>query len=343
LYGRVLLADVKKSEIRCVSLSSVLGALDKAGFFLGRQNKRGITEYGPLWAGDNNLATLKRTVTVLKAWFGEIATTASDWWRLGSAPGGGLAMNDGVTAAVAVLRSVFDFVGKDLELIFLSDQELVAKIQPFGHALGEYLAGMRPDERMAFRALRGVQGQTAAMRQCQQAIHKANPKFLPDGLEDWLERQKAHNNDKARQVIEHIEKSMQRMILDTLRIEYGEEGDAWWFKGVPVGVRKKIDDRINETSGEAGTREQNFDLIHYREIATKEWELFKEVVGRAEDGNSKEKQTQWINEVSRMRNAVMHPSRQEFLSFNQLSMLETYAAWLDDRLAGREEADAPGE
>ena len=41
-------------------------------------------------------------------------------------------------------------------------------------------------------------------------------------------------------------------------------------------LSKKVDDRINETDGKSGDREQNFDFIHYREIIRFNWNLFKD-------------------------------------------------------------------
>jgi hypothetical protein len=43
---------------------------------------------------------------------------------------------------------------------------------------------------------------------------------------------------------------------------------------------------------------------------------------------SKEKRTQWIVEVSKMRNIVMHPSRREHLGPEKLSKLKQYSEWL---------------
>ncbi len=105
LYGRILTADALKDHLRCVSLTSVFSSLGKTGFYIVKEVKGNVIEYGPLWAG-NNEETLKRTVRVIKYWLEEIRKGAPDWWNLGSAEGGGLAMNDGITACINVLRSV---------------------------------------------------------------------------------------------------------------------------------------------------------------------------------------------------------------------------------------------
>ena len=132
-------------------------------------------------------------------------------------------------------------------------------------------------------------------------------------------------------MIERIEKILQDTILGVLKDEYST-GEEWWFEGVPKNVRKKVDERINESDGKAGTREQNFDLIHDREIIQHKWELFEKLFGYGPGG--KDKRTGWIYEIGLMRNSVMHPSRREFLSPDKLSKLEQYEEWLKKSVAG---------
>ncbi len=99
LYGRILRADESKNPHRCITLESVFRALTQPGLFI---IKPGV-EYGPLWTGDND-RTLRRGVRLLNAWFQAIRDAVPEWWGLGSADGGGLAMNDGITVCIGVLR-----------------------------------------------------------------------------------------------------------------------------------------------------------------------------------------------------------------------------------------------
>jgi len=88
LNGRILLSNKGKTQECCISLSSVLGALDKSGFYLSRPRKN-VVEHGPLWAGNND-AIMKRTIALLNGWFGPIAKKAGEWWSLGAGEGGGV-------------------------------------------------------------------------------------------------------------------------------------------------------------------------------------------------------------------------------------------------------------
>jgi hypothetical protein len=169
---------------------------------------------------------------------------------------------------------------------------------------------------------------------CQAALQAEFPKFNPPGLSDWSERRKSNTNEQARSIIEKIEKALQDVVLETLKAGF-PEGDEWWFKGVPSGIRTKIAQRIEETGGKAGTREQNFDLVHYREIIEFQWQLLGDLLGYGEKGNKKRK-TEWIADVSVMRNTVMHPSRREYLSFEKVGQLAAYWDWLSKQLAERD-------
>jgi DGQHR domain-containing protein len=327
LRGRILLADARRTETRCVSLTSVSSALNRTGFFV-RSRRKGITEYGPLWR-DDATQCLTRALTVLKEWFSVISTRAREWWEKGAGEGGGLAMNNGITVCVNVLRTVLDqFIANGANLSLLDDEELCQRVRPYAEATGDFLGGLGSEVRQSFRQLQGSDGQLTGTRMCQEALTKVFPRFDPPGLPEWIQRRESNNNEKGRAIIEWIETTLQQFIIDTLKSEYDLDDTQWWFDGVPKAVRKKVDERINESDGKAGTREQNFDLIHYREIIRQNWALFREMFGYTEAGASKDKQTQWIVDVSQMRNTVMHPSRREFLSFDRLSSLENYKEWL---------------
>ena len=163
-FDRILLTDATRTVTRCISLESLFKALTQPGMFIVKNN----IEYGPLWAGENN-KTLKRAIKIIKEWFAIIKDRAEEWWDLGADEGGGLAMIDGCTICIGVLRSVFDHLkSKGYSLVQFRDEELINAIKPYGEALGEYLGGLTKEERKALRSgSRGVQGQTAGRRQCE--------------------------------------------------------------------------------------------------------------------------------------------------------------------------------
>jgi len=93
-------------------------------------------------------------------------------------------------------------------------------------------------------------------------------------------------------------------------------------------VRTKIAERVEQSDGKTGSREQNFDLIHYRAIIEENWGLLAmSWLWRSQLEESK--RTEWIQEVGQMRNTVMHLRGRQYLSFEKLDRLRELRTWLD--------------
>ncbi len=331
LRGRVLLTDMRRTNTRCISLTALAAALRQPGFFIVKRTKN-FREYGFLWRDAPNLA-LKRTVTVVPGWLNTIAKRAATWWELGAGEGGGLAMNDGVTVCIRMLRSVLEHLGSPSKIGALDHNELAIRIDPYANAIGEYFARMSSEERRSFRALRGGQGHDTGMRMCQSALSDKFENYEPAGLKEWKRRSATNTNEKARKIIDHIEKALQERVLLRLKKEFDKNPDAWWYKGVPKSVRKKISDRREEAGG--GRREAFFDILHYEAIIKNNWILFRPEFAYGSRKNiSRERGTSWIREIAEWRNKVMHSSRREYLSQDDLSKLKEYQEWLNSAIAG---------
>jgi DNA sulfur modification protein DndB len=337
--GRILKADDTRTAIRCISFNGVFGAMNKAGFFIAHTKKGAVIEYGPLW-DVNNDAILKRTVATLVAYFDIIRTEATVLWNLGSAEGGGLAMNDGVTVCINVLRSILSHLqsSKRIRLGTLGNNELIEVIAPWAKIVGKYFSSLNSEQMIQFRALRGVQGQTTGTRRLEEAIQKIQEDFNPPGLEEFLKREKAQTTARAYEEIKAIEQVLQTTVLAELKSEFGSNEEDWWFAGVPKGVRKKVDDRINDEAGKSGGREQNFDLIDYREIIHDNWALFETVLTRG--SGKKENRTKWIVEVNELRKRVMHASKGQSLPITeeQLALLEDIHRWLESQVGSQQDS-----
>src|SRR5215213_9836587 len=326
LYGRILLTDDNPTEQRCISLASIFGALTQPEMFVVKKGD----QYGPLWAGDNE-RTLKRTLRITKGWLGWIRDGSAGWWDLGRAEGGGLAMNDGVAVCLGVLRVVFQHLSsKGANLSGLADSEMLVALKPYGVALGQYFGGIPVEKRQVFRSHRGNEGRARARRGCEQALHEVFPEFLPPGLDEFLKLEAARTNERGYAVIRRIETALQRLVIDTLKAEYGDGKDeAWWYTGIPESIRIKAAERREEARGQ-GNKEGYLDLVDFRSIATKNWELFEELLAY-EKGGGKERRTQWIVRLNDMRKIVMHPAKQQVISWDDLAELERCDRWLQER------------
>jgi DNA sulfur modification protein DndB len=330
LFQRVQTADVGKDVIRCISLTSLYGAIEKTEFFIAKERHGHVVDYGPLWAGDNS-ATLKRAEFILKGWLNTVRLAASDWWNRGAGEDGGLAMNDGVITCINVLRSVFQSLHTE-KLVQLDNDDLLEVTKKYSVALGEYLAALSEQERKSFRDLRGVQGQTRRTRNCQAAIRQKIPSFNPPGLDQFIQQEKAQTNVRAKEIIDDIERQLQKVILEELRRECGDDEPGWWMLGVPKPVRLKVSQRFEEEGGQRGKKESYFDLIDYSKIALQNWQVFEPILGYGKSG-SKEKRLGWLTFVNEKRNIVAHPSAAVTLTLEEVAQLEEYQNWLSNQIS----------
>jgi hypothetical protein len=326
-FDRILLSSSVKSDARCISLNSLFSALEKPGFFFASVRDNMIIDPGPLWDRTDD-GIIRRITLTLNCWFGTIRETVPSWWDAGSSDGGGLAMSDGVSIAVDVLRSVVDHLGRGrVRLADLSVREVVDCLGPWAMALGDYFAGMSEEDKLQFRGLRGNQGHATGLRHAQSFIQQRFPEFQPDGLAEFLEREKARTNDTAISLINDIERALSRIVLDALRAGLVGAGDQWWYRGVPPTVRTAATAKQENDQNSRGAKERYLDLIDYRDIIQHNWPLLCTSMG-ARLNESKVSRTAWIAEVNEIRKVAAHGSSGTWVSFEQLTDLSDRLEWL---------------
>jgi hypothetical protein len=187
-----------------------------------------------------------RTITLLIGYFDTIRDEAKELWDKGSGEGGGLSMNDGVTVCINVLRGIFHHLQtkKHMLLSDLENQELVEAVQPMARQVGKFFAALPADQVSQFRALRGVQGQTAGTRRIEKELQRTDPSFDPPGLKEFINREKAQTTTQAFEEIQAIGGPDGR-------------GVGFYFRNVTevilFGVRGK-----NARTLDAGRRQVNF-------------------------------------------------------------------------------------
>ena len=328
--GRIQTADSSKDSLRCISLTSLFRAIERErqSFFIVKEAKGEVIEGGVFWRG-NNEDTLGRTVYVIKSWFNLIKSRAPEWWDLGAKDGGGLAMNDSVTACIMVLRSVIQHLETNSKkLIRLDNADLADNLKPYALALANHFGQMNEGERKRYRDLRGVQGQTTRMRRAQQALKVHFPTFDPPGLQDFLRREKEQTNLQAKIIIDRLEQLLCNIVIQELKQEFADDGESWWIQGVPKAVRLEVAKRVENDDNKRGARETYLDLIDYRTIALSQWQLFQQILGYGKKSESKDRQTKWLQEINEMRNVVAHASSGVSLSVEQVTTLRNYEQWL---------------
>lgn len=335
-YGRIVKTDDQKTSSRCVTIQTLFSGLSKPGFYISKQQEDGsILAHGALWFSENSQHTVDRTKLVMNTWFGIIRSKNEEWWDLGNADGGGFAMNDSIASCINVLRSVFQHLEKQGKVPCVSNDDLIAVISPFAEILACYFAGFSHNERENWRNYRGVQGQTVRTRRCQEIIHTHMDGFDPPGLQEFLATMKAETNERAKEIIDRIERSLQIAVVSLLKEHLGSDESGWWTEGVPLDIRKKVMERREEDRYSRGGQENYFDLIDYRKIIMKNWLIFQNKLGYGKGNLSKDKRTEWIYDMNERRKIVMHASSGQYVTIPQLEQLEAYDKWLNNQLNGQ--------
>jgi hypothetical protein len=334
-YGRILASDDRRDAKRCISLQTMYKALP-TDLFIAPTKRTGVNEHGPLWAGDDNDAMRRRAQLVINRWFTTIQNAVPDWWELGASEGGGLAMNDGVTACVNVLKSVMNHLEQSsVRLVTLDDEDLAERTEEYARALGLYFAGLTEEQRKSFRDFRGIQGQVTRTRLCQQAIHQQIESFDPPGLRDYMATAKVQTNRQAKEIIDRIESALLKLVVEDLKSEFDLDDNQWWVEGVPKTVRVRVANEHEQDDGARGGREHYFNLIDYRTIALSNWELFGPTLGFGKPSMSKDKRTSWMQELNESRKIVSHATSGKTVSLAQLGNLEEYERLLKERIEAR--------
>ncbi len=320
LFQRVVRVEGAKDSIRCLTVTELSKPIVHSEFFMGSARKGRVEKPGIFWADDNS-AMLDRASVIVGSWLSEIRDRTKDWWELGAAPGGGLAMNDGVVSLLMVLRSVVIHLrSRGIDLYEYDDAAASAELLPYAELTGSYLASLDFEGRQRFRKGRGVQGTTNRMRRIQQAIRNDVPEFDPPGLAKFLEIEAAETNTQSKVIIDRLERMIQTSVIDGLQEIYRDSEKAWWWQGVPKSIRVQVSTRMQEDNNSRGGEEHYFNLIDYRRIVLNHWTEFQDLFGIEKKGN-KDSRTSWMSFMNDIRNAVSHASSGKTVTIEELDEL----------------------
>lgn len=329
-YQRIQATDDKKTATRCISIPAFFNALIRYNFYITSKRKD-VFVYGPLWSNEGSEATRARSLYIIDSWFKTIRRYAMDWWDAGSGEGGGLAMNDSLTACFIVLRDVLHHIEAEegVAPITMTKEDIAERLQPYASALGYYLSTFTDDKKMGYRKMYGREGQTKRAKNLEWAMHEKMPGFNPPGLQEHIKKEKVQTNMRAKVIVDEIENTLQKTIIEVLKRVYGSEENQWWMRGIPQSVRIEAGKKYELAGADrGGGRENYFNFIDYKEIISKNWDVFSDLFGRGKANAKKETRIAWLQKVNEIRNIVAHSSSGRSVEIEQLAELEGYGEWL---------------
>lgn len=334
LYGRVLIGENTKTLIRCLTIDAISRGIDR-GNFLGTFTKTEVKGQGSFYRGSND-ATFGPLVDYLSLGLGYITKWLDTQFRLGSAEGGFVFINNGVESLIRILGDIVD------HLVALNgynprqvpSQGLFDDAVPYLAPLIEHVLNLDSREGLEYRQMYGSGAGTKYWRRLQQAINTARPDFNPPGLADYLQSEEQQFNDESRHMIAELEQFMKDDIRKRLQNEYG----ANWFKaGVPKKIQVESGKLAVERNAERdpGNELEPWDCLYvvdYRAIMTLTQEVWKKLYekqytppGDENRAGGWRARSDWIQRLNDIRNDVVHA---RIIKEDDHDFLVTLTTWL---------------
>lgn len=314
LFDRIIIGENVRSYTRCITIDAIDNGLTR-GNFIGRFTKTGAKDVGIFYAGDNQ-ATADLLIPFLEDAFGLLSEGLDAQWKLGSAEGGFVFINNGIEALLRVLSDIVENVGskQGLSPLTVSTDEMIEACQKYLEPLIEYLNSLSFEEGAEYRKLYGSGGGLRYYRKLQQALRDARSDFDAPGLDQWLKAQDEQFTKDSFGIVNALEAFFKKDIRQRLEDEFGSD---WEREGVPRKVRKKTADAATDRNLDLGSGEQvtawdMMNIVDYYEVLvanpTRWQDRFAERYTRPQDEDlSKWKErADWVKQLSPIRNGLAH-------------------------------------
>jgi DNA sulfur modification protein DndB len=334
LYGRVQIGENPKTALRCLTIDAISRGVER-GNFLGSFSKTEVKELGSFYRGSNE-ATAGPLITYLTLGLAYLRDGLSTQFKLGSAEGGFIFINNGVESLIRILGDVVDHlaIASGYNAREQSPQQLFEEAQPYLDPLVAYFRSLNSAQGLEFRQMYGSGAGTKYWRRLQQAINSVRPDFAPPGLADYLQSEEKQFNDESREMIAALAQFMKDDIRRRLENEYGS---TWYEDGVPRKIRVEAGKLAVEKNADLAASDQlhAWDclyLVNYREIMTDTNEVWRGLFEKQYTPPGDENKpggwrgrSDWVHHLNDLRNAVMH---ERTITAEDHDFLVTLKTWL---------------
>jgi DGQHR domain-containing protein len=327
LYEKISASEMKQSSETPLTIASLTSALKKTNL-LGIIKGSNIVP-GPLYWEDMN-SSLERSVKIISSYLTDFQEGIPDNWEIGSAPGGYLCTNGGITALLFTLKNIIDHIDKKSienntnRAIDLKTREIIDEINVYTQPVVDYFKLAPSELFLNYRKKVGNSGHSDCTFGMMEQIHEKFPDFMNAGLETYLKDTKSQSNEKAKIIVPKIQLKIANNVISTLKREFGINENGWWSQGVPKTIRIKVAQR-REDDPDRPALEESFDLINYKQVILDNWQLFGEKYSRGK-GKKTDKMS-WMDELNTVRRKVAHPERGR-VSSDELNFLNEILNWL---------------
>jgi DNA sulfur modification protein DndB len=331
LYERIIIGEGKKTSTKCITLAYFCDyGLNKCKFF-GEFQKKKLIRLGYLCDGDDLAElTLNKAYDFFKHCFNLVVDVLPTQWNQGELEGGFIAKNIGVSSYVVIINDILDYTCKNSTIIFnaISSKEIYEAVEPMLLIILNKLKKLPKEDVINMAKQYGAGGVDKVRREFQKWLHDREPNFNPDGLQKYIQDSSGMYNKETREVILHLQSSINDFIICILKEEYNND---WWSLGVPHKIQKDCASKhIDE-----GRKEKEWNyllLLDYKEIVRTHWKLFNQIFSDpGSEQASKEAKLNWFVKLNKIRNKVMHPERENIIQEEYKLVMEVNN-WLHPRL-----------
>jgi DNA sulfur modification protein DndB len=327
LYKRIKLLDERGSQKKCLTKNYLNGqALNKTNFF-GITQKKKIVKTGYLWTGEYD-STLNKSYEFLNTCFQFFESEIPAQWEKGSAEGGFITMNLGISSLIRVFDDLLEYLAMDHRIDFtkLSGEEIGGKLKPFLDPVINFVKSLSLEEIKKLRGFVGGSAVDRVLREFHNVINKDYDSFAPEGLEQWKKENTGIYNQYSRDLGDEMQLRIRAFIFEKLKEEFGLSDDRWWSEGVPKDVQKRCSiERIEH--GEGADQDYLY-LLDYQKIIKHQKKILLNFFTPPDLKSAKlDKRIGWFAPWNKIRAKYSHPEKGKVTEEEYNFLVET-KEWL---------------
>ncbi|MCL5671563.1 MAG: hypothetical protein M1423_09775, partial [Acidobacteria bacterium] len=182
--------------------------------------------------------------------------------------------------------------------------------------------------------------------------------FEPEGMENWEQEQSEERIQEADAKLKDIVSEMRGYIFAVFRTKYGDDKDAYWYRGVTdkalkaEAYKRSLDYEVDERL----PLETYLEVVEMKRIVEnrQNWSLFKSVFNIPESGQKGlAKNLKWMDQINELRRIPAHPAKErryrvedfEYIDFIHEELLKRIREArenpiIDEEVGGAEEVNA---
>ncbi|MCK5841534.1 MAG: DGQHR domain-containing protein [Candidatus Sabulitectum sp.] len=330
LYKRIIVSEESKTHQRCLTLEQLLKHGVSGTLFFGNVVKRKLVQTGYFWTGDYE-ETLEKCFRFVTHCLNLLEHECADQWDKGSAEGGFISMNVGISA---YFRLLDDLISHEVDNGYKPHDDTATgiynRLKPYIKTFSEYVSSLEVSDIKRLRSHHGAGAVKKVLPEFQYAIHESHESYNPAGLKQWAKERTGKFNPIAKANGDDLQSRMKDYIFAALKKEFGEK--FWWNEGIGKEIRKHcVNTAIDQDNIEPVHNYLN--TIHYKSIIYDNSDLLLNIfTPPGKESTKKNKKLDWIVKFNNIRQKYSHVEREK-VTEAECDFIEEIREWLIPRIS----------